>query len=192
MLRSISKVKVLSVIFCAIMLCFFSCNGNRAQHKQQEDQFQKTVHQDADSIHLFLTYIDSVSKIPLSKFNEASLISLNKTFSGKLPLVLYNDGKHNDDNKIIAQVYKNKDTANKIKAGVIFLVPKSITNALHIADFTRYFGSLKKEKPMIGVTEQPLPVQIDVSASTSVKLTFNNNEKLDQALVIMVEVLKYN
>jgi hypothetical protein len=191
MLHSIFKVKVLSAIFCAIVLCFFSCNGNRAQHKQKEDKFQKNVHQ-TDSIQLFLTYIDSVSKIPLSKFSEASLISLNKKFSGKLPLVMYNSGKRDEDKNIIAQLYKNKDTINVIKAGAIFLLPKSVTDPLHIADFTRYFGSLKKEKPMIGVTEQPLPVQINVSASTSIKLTFNNNEKLDQARVIMVEVLKYN
>ncbi|QDW26110.1 hypothetical protein [Pedobacter sp. KBS0701] len=192
MLRSISKVKVLSVAFFAVMLCFLSCNENRVQQDQKDDKSLKTVHQEKDSKHLFLTYIDSVSKIPLSKLSETGLISLNKAFSGKLPLAIHKSAEDNADKNIIAQVYKNKDTINKIKAGVIFLVPKSITDSLYIGDFTRYFGSLKKEKPTIGVTEQPLPVQINVSTSTSIKLTFNNNEKLDQARVIMVEVLKYN
>ena len=75
---------------------------------------------------------------------------------------------------------------------IIFLIPETITDSLVVANFTEYFGHIKIEKPLIGITAQPLPVNIRVSSHRKIKLTFKNNENRDQAGVTMVEVLNLN
>lgn len=192
MVRSSFSFKIFPVVLGAlvVMAYFSGCSGGSNQISQKEDKLQ-TVNDNKTSTQQFLIYIDSIAKLPLAKFNEANILSLNKSFSGKLPLVFYHSGKLNEEKNIVIQYYRNQDLNNNIKAGAIFLVPKPITDSLRIADFTGYFGSIKKEEPLIGTTAQPLPVQIAVTDETSIKLTFNDNEKIDQAHVISVEVLKY-
>lgn len=181
-----------AVIFTFLINCFLGCSGNQAQDQKKGGRLQPVNDHKVSTTHLFLTYIDSLAKLPLAQFNEAHIQSLNKTFSSKLMVEIYNDEKHDAEKSIVVQYYKNEEKANKIKAGTICLIPESISDSLRVADFASYFGSIKEEKPLIGVTAQPLPVKIKVSESTTIKLTFNSHEKLDQAHVIMVEVLKYN
>jgi len=175
------------VLLCAVSACFAGCKGGS---KQTSKPNNNKVTGKVNVNDLFLTYTDSVSKLPLNRFNEAGILLLNKSFTAKLPLSIYKGEQTNNDQNIIVQPYQNNDTAT-ITAGIILLVPKSITDSLYVGDFTRHFGDLKKEKPMIGVTEQPRPVQIDVNANTVIRLTFNDNEKLALAHVTMVEVLRY-
>ena len=181
-----------AVIFTFIISCFLGCNRNHSQDQKKEVKLQSVNDQKMSSTHLFLTYIDSLSKLPLTQFNEKHIQLLNKKFSGKLMIEIYNDKKHDGEKSIVVQYYKNEEKVNKVKAGLICLIPESISDSLRIADFVGYFGSIKEEKPLIGITAQPLPVKIKVSESTTIKLTFNSHEKPDQAHVIMAEVLKYN
>ncbi|MGO4877699.1 hypothetical protein [Pedobacter sp. AJM] len=177
-------------IFTFIMGAFLGCSENQTHDQKKRE---KSVNdQKAGSTHVFLTYIDSLTKIPLNQFNEPRIQSLNKKFSAKLMVEIYNDEKHDAEKSIVVQYYKNEEQANKVKAGMICLIPESISDSLRIADFAAYFGKINEEKPLIGITAQPLPVKIKVSESTTLKLTFNSHEKLDQAHVIMAEVLKYN
>ncbi|GGH19066.1 hypothetical protein GCM10007422_43660 [Pedobacter zeae] len=186
-MRSYFRFNVFFVLLYAVSTCFAGCNGNG---KEENKPGNNKATAKANVTDLFLSYTDSAAKLPLDRFNEAGITSLNKTFAGKLPLTIYDGKEHRDDKSIVIQPYKNNDIAT-ISAGMILLVPKSITESLRIGDFTRHFGEIKKEKPLIGITEQPLPVEISIDAHTSLKLTFNNNEKLDQAHVTMVEILKY-
>ena len=174
------------VLLYAVSACFVGCNVDNKQDKPNNNK----IAEKASVTGLFLSYTDSVAKLPLNRFNETGIILLNKSFADELPLSIYKGKQTNNDQNIIIQPYQNNDTATII-GGIILLVPKSITDSLHIGDFTRHFRDLKKEKPMIGVTEQPRPVQINVDANTAIKLTFNDNEKLALAHVTMVEVLKY-
>ncbi|MFW0717152.1 hypothetical protein [Pedobacter sp. N23S346] len=193
MISASLNFRILHIFFLIFLLGSFSgCNGDHAPFQKKEYMLQVANDKKMSDAHLFLTYIDSVAKLPLTKFSEANLIILNKKFSEYLPLVMHNLSKDDNGKNIVIQLYHKSDSTNTIQAGAIFLVPKHITDSLHIADFTRYFGSIKKEKPLIGITEQPLPVQITISASTAIKLTFNDHEKIEQSKVIMVEVLKYN
>ncbi|KRT15641.1 hypothetical protein ASU31_13330 [Pedobacter ginsenosidimutans] len=185
-MRSYFRFNMLLVLLYAVAACFVGCNGNSKQDSKPNNK----IAEKASVTDLFLSYTDSVAKLPLNRFNEAGIVSLNKSFADKLPLSIYKGKQTNNDKNIIVQPYQNNNTATII-AGIILLVPKSITDSLHIGDFARHFGDIKKEKPMIGVTEQPRPVQINVNANTVIKLTFNDNEKLALAHVTMVEVLKY-
>lgn len=63
---------------------------------------------------------------------------------------------------------------------------KTITASLDVADFTDYFGHIKTEKPLIGVTAQPQPVHIRVSSGREIKITFKNNQNKNQAGVTML------
>jgi len=186
-MRSYFRFNMFFVLLYIVSACFVGCKGDGKQDSKPNDN---KITEKVSVTDLFLSYTDSVAKLPLTRFNEAGIISLNKTFAAKLPLTIYNGKKYSDDKSIIVQPYQNNDTA-AISAGIILLVPKSITDSLRIGDFTRHFGDVNKEKPMIGVTEQPRPVQINVNANTAIKLTFNDNEKLALAHVTMVEVLKY-
>ncbi|WP_025145658.1 hypothetical protein [Pedobacter jeongneungensis] len=187
---SLSSRFKLPVIICVlIFICCLSCTEDRTKNKK--DNVSIIDKKSAGVSQLFLDYTDSVTKLPSAKLNEAGITSLNRAFSGKLPLAIYNGKQYNNDKNIVVQSYKNNDTKSIIKSGVILLVPKFITDSLRIRDFTRHFGNIKEEKQMIGTTEQPLPVQINVDANTAMKLTFNPGEKLELAHVIMVEVLKY-
>jgi len=186
-MRSYFRFNMFLVLLYAVSACFVGCNGN---NKQDSKPNNNKIAEKVNVTDLFLSYTDSVAKLPLNRFNEAGIVSLNKLFADKLPLSIYQGKQTNNDKNIIVQPFQNNDTATII-AGIILLVPKSITDSLHIGDFTRHFGDLKKEKPMIGVTELPRPVQININANTVIKLTFNNNEKLALAHVTMVEVLKY-
>ena len=76
-------------------------------------------------------------------------------------------------------------------SGIIFLILKTITDSLDVADFTDYFGHIKTEKPFISVTAQPLPVHIRVSSDREIKITFKNDEYQNQAGVTMVKVVNY-
>jgi len=176
-----------AIVGALILICCLSCNEDRTKNKNVRPADKKSE----NVTRLFLNYTDSVTKFPLSKLNEAGIISLNRKFAGKLPLAIYNGEQYHDDQNIIIQPYKNNGTESTVKAGVILLVPKFLTDSLLIGDFTRHFGNIEEEKQTIGTTEQPLPVKINVDANTAIKLTFNPGEKLELAHVIMVEVLKY-
>ncbi|RBQ03840.1 hypothetical protein [Pedobacter miscanthi] len=181
-MRSSFRYNIFFVLLYLIGICFAGCN-------EDSKPVNNHVTEKVNITDLFLSYTDSVAKLPLNSFNKAGIVSLNKTFADKLPLTIYNGKQESDDKNIIVQAYQNNNTA-AISAGMILLVPKSITDSLHVGDFTHRFGNIKKEES-ISVTEQPLPVEINIDAHTSIKLTFNNNEKLDRAQVTMVEVLKY-
>lgn len=172
-------------LIVAITLCFSGCRDR----KQAEEKNVNLLMQKKSIVASFLSYTNALTKLPLSKPNDQALVPINKAFADKLPITTYK-GKAIADDSIVVHVYKNNDIAT-ISAGIRLLVPESITDSLTIGDFTRYFGSVKKEKPMIGITEQPLPVEISIDANTALKLTFNSNEKLELAHVTMVEVLKY-
>ncbi|KQM67159.1 hypothetical protein ASE74_06745 [Pedobacter sp. Leaf216] len=180
------RFNILFVLLYALSACFVGCNGDHKQHKTNNNQIAGKI----TVTDLFLSYTDSVAKIPLNRFNESNIISLNKSFANKLPLSIYKGEQNKNAQNIIVQSYQNNN-ASHIGAGAILLLPKFISDSLRVGDFTRHFGNIKKEKPTIGVTEQPLPVEINLNAYTSIKLTFNNNEKLELAQVTMVEVLKY-
>ncbi len=186
-MRSYFRFNVFFVLLYIVSACFSGCNRDSRQHSEPNNN---KVTAKTNVPDLFLSYTDSVAKLPLNRFNEAGIQSLNKAFAGKLPLSMYNGKQNNDDKSIVIQPYHNKDVST-IGAGIILLVPKSITDSLYIGDFTRHFGNIQQEKPMIGVTEQPRPVEIKLNANTSIRLTFNDNEKLALAHVTMVEVLKY-
>jgi len=186
-MRSYFRFNIFFVLLFTVSACFVGCNGDSKQDsKPKNDKIAEKV----NVTDLFISYTDSVAKLPLNRFNETGIVLLNKSFAGKLPLSIYQGKQINNDQNIIVQPFQNNDTASLI-AGIVLLVPKSITDSLRIGDFTRHFGGIKIEKPMIGVTEQPRPVQINVNANTVIKLTFNDNEKLALAHVTMVEVLKY-
>lgn len=181
-MRSSFRFNIFFVLLYLVGICFAGCNGD-------SKSVNNHVTEKVNITDLFLSYTDSVAKLPLNNFNKAGIVSLNKKFADKLPLTIYNGKQESDDKNIIVQPYQNNNTA-AISAGMILLVPKSITDSLHVGDFTHRFGNIKKEES-IAVTEQPLPVEINIDAHTSIKLTFNNNEKLDRAQVTMVEVFKY-
>lgn len=188
-MRSSFLFNISFVLICSASLCFCGCNGNVNQDSNNVGKNKVAAQKGVTN--LFLSYTDSLIKLPLASFNEEGILSLNKRFEGNLPLIIYNGKKGGDRKSIVIQPYQNNGTATNITAGIILLLPKHIADSLHIGDFTRYFGNIKEEKPAIGVTEQPLPVEINVNGNTSLKLTFNNNEKLHLAQVTTVEVLKY-
>lgn len=173
-------------LIAATILCFSGCSGNGKQLNEKNGHIFAEKVSVKDS---FLSYTDSLTKLPLSKINDQGIVPVNKAFANKLPISLYK-GEAIGHDSIIVKPYKNNDIAT-IKAGIRLLVPQLIADSLTIGDFTRYFGDIKKEKPMIGTTELPLPVEININASTVLKLTLNNYKKLELAHVTMVEVLKY-
>ncbi len=171
-----------------ILGAFLSCSGDHAQNRKNKSVLPEVKEMKAGRPKVFLAYIDSVAKLPDTKFNEAGIRSLNKKFLHTLPLVIYDSLKEEKAQDIVMQYYRNKETNPTIHSEMIFLVPESMTDSLTVGDFMGYFGSIRKEIPLIGVTAQPLPVYIDVSPGRSIQLTFNNNEKQDKAGVIEVVV----
>nr|WP_314492587.1 hypothetical protein [uncultured Chryseobacterium sp.] len=135
--------------------------------------------------------MDSVSKLPEAKFTEDGIRSLNKRFLNKLPVVMYDRTKEDNRQSIIIKYHKNKEGHRKMGSEIILLIPEKISDSLVVADFTDYFGSIRNEKPLIGVTAQPLPLYIRVSSYRDIKITFKNNENQNQAGVTMVEVVNY-
>lgn len=188
-MRSSFLFNISFLLIGSASLCLWGCNGNVNQDSNNVGKNKVAAQKGVTN--LFLSYTDSLIKLPLASFNEEGILSLNKRFEGNLPLIIYNGKKGDDGKSIVIQPYQNKGTATNITAGIILLLPKHIADSLHIGDFTRYFGNIKEEQPAIGVTEQPLPVEINVNGNTSLKLTFNNNKKLHLAQVTTVEVLKY-
>ncbi|WP_307450105.1 MULTISPECIES: hypothetical protein [unclassified Chryseobacterium] len=140
---------------------------------------------------IFLTYLDSLVKLPAAEFNEAAMMSVHKKYAIELPLVIYDPAKEQNRQDIIIQYYKNNNTSNEVETGIILLIPETITDSLVVGDFTRYFGPITDEQPLIGITEQPRPVRIRVSPDRTIKLTFENNRNRDQAGVTRVEILNY-
>ncbi len=189
MVCSYLRFKVFPLVILMALLClFFSCNR---EPQKNERKHQAADLQEIKDSQLFLTYVDSVAHLPLVKFSEANLNALNHKFSDRLPLIMHHPSKEDDGKNIVIQLYHNNGVTDTIKAGAIFLVPKSISDSLIVEDFTRYFRKLKTEKPLIGVTAQPLPVMLDLSPGTSLKLTFNDNKDIAKAKVVTVEVLKF-
>ncbi|KFC19537.1 hypothetical protein IO90_09640 [Chryseobacterium sp. FH1] len=170
---------------------FLGCKEENSRSNKKDSIIHKVKEVETDQNKLFLTYVDSVSKLPEAKFTEAGIRSLNKRFFNKLPVVMYDPTKEDNGQSIIIQYHKDKEEYLKMGSEIIILIPETITDSLVVADFTDYFGSIKNEKPLIGVTAQPLPVFIQVSSNRAIKLTFKNNEDKNQAGVTAVEVLNY-
>lgn len=185
-MRLSGRIYFFLVLIAATVLYFSGCSG---ADKQPDEKNGHILAEKVSITNSFLSYTDSLTRLSLSQLNRLGIVPINKRFAGQLPLSIY-EGKAIGQDSIIVQPYKNNDMAS-VQAGIRLLVPKSITDSLTIGDFTRYFGDIKKERPMIGTTEQPLPIEISINASTALKLTFNNSEKLELAHVTMVEVLKY-
>lgn len=183
--------RIYYIVFAFLLSCFLNCNGDHAQSRKNRSVIPQAQKMKANQAEVFLTYIDCVLKLPDTKFNEAGIRSLNKSFLNKLPLMIHDPTKEDNGKNIIIQYYKNNEGYDKIGSEIILLIPETITDSLTVADFTGCFGSIKNEKPLIGVTAQPLPVHIQVSPDRAVKLTFKNNENRDQAVVTTVEVLNY-
>lgn len=181
----------LKVFFAAIMLTAFISCGNGKQDQKQANQAVASVNQQISRIQMFINYIDAIAKLPLANFDQSHILALNQAAPAPLQLVVFAEGQADEANSIIMQPYRNNDAANPVKAGAIFLLPKSLSDSARVADFTRHFGEPKKEDGAIAVTEQPLPVHLRIDEGTVLKLTFNNSEKLSLANVIAVEVLKY-
>ncbi|WP_307456780.1 hypothetical protein [Chryseobacterium sp. SORGH_AS_0447] len=130
-------------------------------------------------------------KLSDTAFNETGIKSVNKKYVNQLPLVMYDPIREENRQDIIMQYYKNNETSSEVESGIVILIPPKITDSLVIADFTHYFGDLTDEKPLIGITEQPLPVRIKISSDREIKLTFKNNANRDGAGVTRVEILNY-
>ncbi|WP_131450844.1 hypothetical protein [Chryseobacterium sp. FH1] len=188
----IFKSSSIYFILSAFMLnSFLGCKEENSRSNKKDSIIHKVKEVETDQNKLFLTYVDSVSKLPEAKFTEAGIRSLNKRFFNKLPVVMYDPTKEDNGQSIIIQYHKDKEEYLKMGSEIIILIPETITDSLVVADFTDYFGSIKNEKPLIGVTAQPLPVFIQVSSNRAIKLTFKNNEDKNQAGVTAVEVLNY-
>ena len=188
MVFPVSKFKIFPLVVLTALLCsILSCSG---EHQNQDSSHQPGDVTEIKVPRLFLAYIDSVTRVPLKKFNETSLIAFNHEFSNRLPLTMHDPSKVDNEKNIVMQVYRHDNAIDSIQAGAIFLLPKVISDALSVEEFTRYFGKIKPEKPLIGVTAQPLPVQIDVFPGTSLKLTYNDHANRAEAKVVTVEVLK--
>lgn len=177
-------------LFAGILSSFLSCNEDKSKSQKNSSVTPEVNERKTKQAWPFLTYIDSVSKLPEAKFNEAGILSLNKRFLSRLPLVMHDSIKGDNRKDIVIQYYRSKEYP-KVGSGIIFLIPEAIADSLVVSDFTNYFGSIKSEKTHIGITAQPLPVYITVSSERSIKLTLNNNENQSQAAVTTVEVLDY-
>ncbi|WP_412465789.1 hypothetical protein [Pedobacter sp. KLB.chiD] len=186
MMRLSVRLYVFFVFTAVLVWCFAGCSGGDQKPDQQKGH---QLAKKASTTDNFLSYTAALTKLPLSKFDNLGIVSTNKAFADKLPISIYK-GEAIGHDSIIVHPYKIGEVAH-IKAAIRLLVAQSITDSLTIGDFTRYFGDIKKEKPLIGNTETPLPVEITVDANTALKLTFNNNKKLALAHVTMVEILKY-
>lgn len=183
--------RIYYILFAFSLSCFLNCNGDHAKSRKNRSVIPQAQKMKANQAEVFLAYIDCVLKLPGTKFNEAGIRSLNKRFSSKLPLVIHDPTKEDNGKNIIIQYYKSEEVQSTTGSEFIFLIPETITDSLVVADFTDRFGSIKNEKPLIGVTAQPLPVHIQVSPDRAMKLTFKNNENRNQAAVTTVEVLDY-
>lgn len=183
--------RIYYILFAFSLSCFLNCNGDHGKSCKNRSVIPQAQKMKANQAEVFLTYIDCVLKLPGTKFNEAGIRSLNKRFSSKLPLVIHDPTKEDNGKNIIIQYYKSEEVQSTTGSEFIFLIPETITDSLVVADFTDRFGSIKNEKPLIGVTAQPLPVHIQVSSDRAMKLTFKNNENRNQAAVTTVEVLNY-
>lgn len=191
MINASSSSKIWPVfLFVLVIGVFAGCNSDQASSVKKEEKLLKAKAGKMSETQLFLNYIDSVTKLPLKDFNEDKVQGLNQKFADQLPLVMYDASKEPVES-IVVQLYRNKAATDTVKSGAVILVPRHLTDSLRVADFTGYFGKLKKEKPLIGITAQPLPVQIDLFSGTALQLTFNDHEKPEQAHVITVEILKY-
>ncbi|ANF52224.1 hypothetical protein A0O34_17620 [Chryseobacterium glaciei] len=179
------------ILFACILSCFLSCNEDKNQSQKNNSIIPVVKELEASQAEVFLTYIDSVSKLSEAKFNEAGIRSLNKRFLSKLPLVMHDPTKEENGQNIIVQYYTNEEVNRTTDSEIIFLIPEAITDSLAVADFTDYFGHIKTEKPLIGVTAQPLPIHIRVSSDREIKLTFRNNGNQNLAAVTTIEVLNY-
>lgn len=172
------------------MLGFFlSCNGENFQGKKNSAVITEVKQTKAYQTVVFLTYIDSIVKLPDARFDMPGIQSLNKIFLSELPLVMHEHAKEENRQNILLQYYENKEAALEVESGIVFLIPEALTDSLVVADFTDYFGSIENEKPLIGVTAQPLPVYIRVSPERKIKLTFKNNQNQDQAGLTAVEII---
>lgn len=172
-----------------VLSSFLSCkrdpgssHKNNPVPKQAEE---RKVHQ----AEVFMAYLDSVVKLPDTGFNEEGLRSLNRRFLTELPLVMHDSLTEDNRKDILIQYYRNSERSLEVGSGIIFLIPEAISDSLVVADFTAYFGRIKNEEPLIGITEQPRPLHILVSSNREVKLTIKNNENRDQAGVTVVEIL---
>jgi len=172
-----------------MLTAFMSCN-NAKQDQKVANQSKASATQQLSRVQMFTDYIDAIAKLPLTNFDESHIVALNQAAPAPLQLVVFADGQANEAS-IIMQPYRNNDPANPIKAGAIFLLPKSLSDSARVADFISRFGELKKEDAVIAETGQPLPVNLKVDEATALKLTINHNKQLSQANVITVEVLKY-
>ncbi|MEO8255075.1 MAG: hypothetical protein ABI554_11880 [Flavobacterium sp.] len=179
------------IMVTLLLTCFICCNGNNTENHKRDYNTKNVKEMKVGQTQLLLTYVDSIINLPNSKFNTLGIKSLNKTFYGQLPLLMYDPVKDEDSRQIVIQYYKNRDTIHERHSGVILLIPEYITESLSISDFIIHFGSIKKEKSFLFKTLQPLPVQINVSANTAIKLSFNNNIDQDQAGVILIEIIRF-
>jgi len=168
---------------------FVSCNNAKQEHKEA-NQAKASKNQQASRLQMFINYIDEIAKLPLTDFDQSHIEALNQVAPASLRLVVF-AGEQANEASIIMQAYRNNDSANPVKAGAIFLLPKSLSDSSRVADFTNHFGGLKKEDATIAASGQPLPVNLKVDDATALKLTINHNKQLSQANVITVEVLKY-
>lgn len=172
-----------------VLSSFVSCKRDPdLSHKNDpvtKEAKEKKVHQ----AEIFMAYLDSVVKLPDTGFNEEGVRSLNKRFLTELPLVMHDSVIEDNRKDILIQYYRNSEKSLEVGSGIIFLIPEAISDSLVVADFTAYFGRIKNQEPLIGITEQPRPLHILVSSNREVKLTIKNNENRDQAGVTAVEIL---
>lgn len=192
MRKTLLKLKSIAYILSAFTLGFFlSGNGENFQGMKNSAVITEVKENKAHQTVVFLTYIDSIVKLPDARFNMPGIWSLNKIFLSELPLVMHEHAKEESRQNILLQYYENKKASLEVESGIVFLIPEALTDSLVVADFTDYFGSIENEKRLMGVTAQPLPVYIRVTPKRKIKLTFKNNENQDQAGLTAVEVVNY-
>ncbi|WP_294280690.1 hypothetical protein [uncultured Chryseobacterium sp.] len=189
MRNSLINLKVLYYIVSACMFsCFLSCNGDHGQSQRNRTAHPEVKEIKSSQAKIFLAYLDELVKLPDATFNEAELRSINKKYASQLPLVMYDSTQEQSRQDILIHYYTNNQLGPVMESGIRFLMPETLTDSLVVSDFTRYFGNTEDEEPLIGITEQPLPVHIKVSSDREMKLTFKNNVSKEQAGVTMVEI----
>jgi len=174
-----------------IFSCFLSCNGDHTQRQRNRTAEAEVKEIKSSRAQIFLAYLDALVKLPDAKFSEAELRSINKKYASQLPLVMYDSTQEQSRQDIVIHYYKNNQLGPVMESGIRFLVPETLTDSLVVSDFTRHFGSVTDEKPLIGITKQPLPVHIQVSSDREMKLTRKNNVNKEQAGVTMVDIFNY-
>ncbi|MDR6515819.1 hypothetical protein [Chryseobacterium camelliae] len=174
-----------------IFSCFLSCNGDHTQRQRNRTAEAEVKEIKSSRAQIFLAYLDALVKLPDAKFSEAELRSINKKYASQLPLVMYDSTQEQSTQDIVIHYYKNNQLGPVMESGIRFLVPETLTDSLVVSDFTRYFGNVEDEKPLIGITKQPLSVHIKVSSDREMKLTRKNNINKEQAGVTMVDIFNY-